>query len=91
MRMIVLAIVGALTVGVTVVAGARADAATFPMPAGIGADGAAQEAAYVCGKVWRCGDFSCGWRRVCNWIAPRSYRSYRSYRYNRPFHYFHRW
>ena len=30
-------------------------------------EGLLQDAAYVCGRVWRCGRYGCGWRRVCSW------------------------
>ena len=59
----------------------RADAMTVAMPAGIAKaiDGSslAQDVAYVCRRVWRCGPWGCGWRRVCWWTGPRYYR----YRY----------
>ncbi len=61
----------------------RADAMTVAMPAGItnAIDGTnlAQDIAYVCRRVWRCGPWGCGWRRVCWWTEPR-YHRYR-YRY----------
>jgi hypothetical protein len=61
----------------------RADAMTVSMPAGItkAIDGTnlAQDIAYVCRRVWRCGPWGCGWRRVCWWTGPRYHRHY--YRY----------
>jgi hypothetical protein len=61
----------------------RADAMTVAMPAGIAKaiDGSslAQDVAYICRRVWRCGPWGCGWRRHCWWTGPRYYR-YR-YRY----------
>jgi hypothetical protein len=38
--------------------------ANIAVPAG---DGLLQDTAYVCGRVWRCGPWGCGWRRVCSW------------------------
>jgi hypothetical protein len=59
----------------------RADAMTVGVPAGIAKaiDGTnlVQDAAYVCRRVWRCGPWGCGWRRVCWWTGPRHYRYYR--------------
>ncbi|HET9717622.1 MAG TPA: hypothetical protein VFP60_15690 [Pseudolabrys sp.] len=53
----------------------RAEAMTIAMPAGIAAavDGTnlAQDIAYVCRRVWRCGPWGCGWRRHCWWTGPR--------------------
>jgi len=61
----------------------RAEAMTVAVPAGIATaiDGTnlAQDIAYVCRRVWRCGPWGCGWRRHCWWTGPRYYR-YR-YRY----------
>lgn len=31
----------------------------------------AQDVAYVCRRVWRCGPYGCGWRRACYWTGPR--------------------
>jgi hypothetical protein len=62
----------------------RADAMTAPMPAGIAKaiDGTnlAQDVAYICRRVWRCGPWGCGWRRHCWWTGPRYPYAYR-YRY----------
>jgi hypothetical protein len=46
---------------------------TVAMPAGIAKaiDSLAQDVAYVCRRVWRCGPWSCGWRRACWWTGPR--------------------
>jgi len=59
----------------------RADAMTVPMPAGIATaiDGTnlAQDVAYVCRRVWRCGPWGCGWRRHCWWTDPRHRYRYR--------------
>jgi hypothetical protein len=57
----------------------RAEAMTITTPAGILAalDGTnlAQDVAYICRRVWRCGPYGCGWRRGCWWAgaAPYSY------------------
>lgn len=63
----------------------RADAMTAPVPAGIRAviDGStlAQDIAYVCRRVWRCGPYGCGWRRACWWTGPYHRRYYRRYWY----------
>jgi hypothetical protein len=65
----------------------RAEAAAMPVPSGIQAltqdNSMIEEAAYVCRRVWRCGAYGCGWRRVCEYISPRFYRPYRPYRYYR--------
>ena len=79
---------------VAVLAGAAlapqsAEAMTLPAPAGIAAaaqgNNLAQDVAYVCRRVWRCGPYGCGWRRSCYWTAPRYYRPY----YRR--HHWRRW
>jgi len=31
----------------------------------------AQDVAYVCRRVWRCGPYGCGWRRNCFWTGGR--------------------
>jgi hypothetical protein len=63
----------------------RADAMTVTMPVGIhkAIDGTnlAQDIAYVCRRVWRCGPWGCGWRRACWWTGPRYYRYHRRYRW----------
>jgi hypothetical protein len=55
----------------------RAEAMTFGTPAGVAlaAEGTnlAEEVAYVCRRVWRCGPYGCGWRRNCWWSGPRYY------------------
>jgi hypothetical protein len=55
----------------------RAAAMTVTTPAGIGAalDGTnlAQDVAYVCRRVWRCGPYGCGWRRACWWTGGGPY------------------
>ena len=65
----------------------RAEAAAMPVPTGIQAaiqdNSLVEEAAYVCQRIWRCGYYGCGWRRVCSYAGPRYYRPYRAYRYYR--------
>lgn len=56
----------------------RAEAMTTGLPSGLGiaADSTSitEDAAYVCRRVWRCGPYGCGWRRVCGWVGgPRFY------------------
>lgn len=55
----------------------NAEAMTLPAPAGIAAavegNNLAQDVAYVCRRVWRCGPYGCGWRRACYWTGPRFY------------------
>lgn len=62
----------------------RAEAMTIPAPAGIQAaidhTSLAQDVAYRCRRVWRCGPYGCGWRRVCVRSGP--YYGY----YGRPYH-----
>jgi hypothetical protein len=68
----------------------RAEAMTLSTPAGIRAavdnTTLAQDVAYFCRRVWRCGPYGCGWRQSCGWSGPRyygsyGYRGYRSYGY----------
>jgi hypothetical protein len=86
MRRIVLALAATLAI---LVAGSlapnRAEAMTVSTPAGIAAAvdaaGLAQDVAYVCRRVWRCGPYGCGWRRACWWSGPRYYGPRRYYRH----------
>lgn len=68
-----------------------AEAMTLPAPAGIAAaaegNNLAQDVAYVCRRVWRCGPYGCGWRRACYWTGPRRYWGPRYHHYRR----WHRW
>jgi hypothetical protein len=52
----------------------RAEAMTLAAPAGVeaavGGVNLAQNAAYICRRVWRCGYYGCGWRRACWWSGP---------------------
>ena len=92
MRRLILAIAAALAV---VAAGSlapgRAEAMPLSMPAGIRAaideTSLAQDVAYVCRRVWRCGPYGCGWRRTCYWTGPRYDRGYR----HGPRRYYRRW
>ena len=75
MRRIVLAIAATLAI---LVAGSlapnRAEAMTVTPPAGLQAalDGSNLVQDVACRRVWRCGPYGCGWRRVC-WGAPYYY------------------
>jgi len=55
----------------------RAEAMTIGTPAGLnvaaGETALAQDVAYICRRVWRCGYWGCGWRRACWWTGPRYY------------------
>lgn len=55
----------------------KAEAMTVSTPAGIQAavdhTSLAQDVAYVCRRVWRCGPYGCGWRRSCYNTGPRFY------------------
>lgn len=69
----------------------NAEAMTVSTPAGIAAavdaNGLAQDVAYVCRRVWRCGPYGCGWRRACYWTGgPGPYWRHRYYR-----RHWHRW
>jgi hypothetical protein len=80
MRRIVLATAATLALLVAgSLAPGRAEAMTISTPAGVAAavdaTGLAQDVAYVCRRVWRCGPYGCGWRRACWWTGgPRYYR-----------------
>jgi hypothetical protein len=70
----------------------RAEAMTITAPVGLDAaigDRLAQDAAYICRRVWRCGHYGCGWRRACYWgpgpyygnrYGPRPYWGHRHWR-----------
>lgn len=79
MRRIVLATAATLALlAAGSLAPGRAEAMTISTPAGIAAavdaTGLAQDVAYVCRRVWRCGPYGCGWRRACWWTGgPRYY------------------
>ena len=70
-----------------------AEAMTLPAPVGIAAavqeNTLAQDVAYVCRRVWRCGPYGCGWRRSCYYTRP--YRYSRPYPYYRRHYYYRRW
>ena len=68
----------ALTTTIALLAGAAlapttASAMTFSSPAAVAAavddTSLAQDVAYVCNRVWRCGPWGCGWRRNCWWTG----------------------
>ena len=67
----------------------RAEAMTLAAPVGmheaVGDVDLAQDAAYVCRRVWRCGYYGCGWRRACWWTGRGYY--YGRHRYYRHGHY----
>ena len=55
----------------------RVEAMALSTPAGIQAaiddTSLAQDVAYVCNRVWRCGPYGCGWRRACYWTGGYGY------------------
>ncbi len=61
-----------------------APAATVAAPAELAATlntvNPLQDVAYVCRRVWRCGRYGCGWRRVCRWTHRRPYWRHRYWR-----------
>jgi hypothetical protein len=78
MRRIILATAAALALmAAGSLAPERAEAMAVSTPAGIQAaidhTSLAQDVAYVCRRVWRCGPYGCGWRRSCYWTGGRSY------------------
>jgi hypothetical protein len=78
MRRFILAAAATLAVLVAgSLAPGRADAMTVSTPAGIAAaveaTSLAQDVAYVCRRVWRCGPYGCGWRRACYYGGGRGY------------------
>ena len=78
MRRIVLATAATLAVlAAAALAPGRAEAMTLSTPAGIQAaiddTSLAQDVAYVCNRVWRCGPYGCGWRRACYWTGGGRY------------------
>ncbi|HVV60568.1 MAG TPA: hypothetical protein VHD14_02315 [Pseudolabrys sp.] len=67
-----------------------ANAMTLSTPAAVRAavddTSLAQDVAYVCRRVWRCGYWGCGWRRSCYWTGHRYWR----HRYWRHHYWHHR-
>lgn len=63
----------------------RAEAMALSTPAGIQAaiddTSLAQDVAYVCNRVWRCGPYGCGWRRACYWTGGGPYWGHRHWRH----------
>lgn len=72
MRRTILTIAATLTVLVAA-SMTPASAMALSTPAGIRAaiddTKLAEDVAYVCRRVWRCGPYGCGWRRACTWIG----------------------
>lgn len=97
MRRIILATAAALALlAAGSLAPTRAEAMTVSTPAGIAAavdtTSLAQDVAYVCNRVWRCGPYGCGWRRVCYHTGPRYYRGYGyGYRRHHGYYGYRRW
>jgi hypothetical protein len=84
MRRIILAAAATLAVLVAgSLAPGRANAMTVSTPAGIAAavdaTSLAQDVAYVCRRVWRCGPYGCGWRRSCFYTGGPGYYGRRGY------------
>jgi hypothetical protein len=92
MRRIILATAATLTLlAAGPFAPARTEAMTITTPTGLmsAIDGTslAQDVAYVCRRVRRCGPNGCIWRRVCWWTGPRPYYyGYGPYYYGRPYY-----
>jgi hypothetical protein len=61
----------------------HAEAMTLGTPAGLRSviedSGLAEQVAYTCRNVWRCGSYGCGWRRACYGRPGGYYRPYRYY------------
>ena len=66
----------------------RAEAMTVTTPRGFAAlngTNLAQDVAYVCRRIWRCGPYGyCGWRRACWWTGGGPYY----YGYGGPYPYY---
>ena len=66
----------------------RAEAMTVTTPRGLAAlhgTNLAQDVAYVCRRIWRCGPYGyCGWRRACWWTGGGPYY----YGYGGPYPYY---
>jgi len=43
-----------------------------PLSTAAGQAGAIEQVQYGCRRVWRCGPYGCGWRRIC-WAPPVPY------------------
>jgi len=60
----------------------RAEAMTVTTPSGIqnalNENSLLQDVQVACRRVWRCGPYGCGWRRVC-WRAASYYGGYGYY------------
>src|SRR5262249_62220848 len=61
----------------------RAEAMTVTTPSGmqnaLNEDSLVQDVQVGCRRVWRCGPYGCGWRRVC-WRAAPYYGGFGGYR-----------
>ena len=84
MRRFVLATAATLSVlAAASLAPSSANAMAVSTPAGIRAavdsTSLAQDVAYVCRRVWRCGPYGCGWRRACWWTGGGPYYGRRYY------------
>lgn len=97
MRRFILAVAATIAVmAAGTLAPSRAEAMALSTPAGIQAaiddTSLAQDVAYVCRRVWRCGPYGCGWRRSCWWTGGRGYhgRGYYGRGYNGRGYYGHR-
>ena len=67
----------------------RAEAMTVTTPSGIqnaiNENSLLQDVQVACRRVWRCGPYGCGWRRVC-WRAAPYYGGYGYYGGYRPYY-----
>lgn len=67
----------------------RAEAMTVTTPSGIqnaiNENSLLQDVQVGCRRVWRCGPYGCGWRRVC-WRAAPYYGGYGYYGGYRPYY-----
>src|SRR6476619_1036643 len=68
----------------------RAEAMTVTTPSGIqnaiNENSLLQDVQVGCRRVWRCGPYGCGWRRVC-WDDPYSHPGTYYHGYDGPFDY----
>jgi len=68
----------------------RAEAITVTTPANIQAvvndANPVHDVALACNRVWRCGPYGCGWRRVCWRTGPSPYYYGGPYYYGRPYY-----
>jgi hypothetical protein len=88
MRRIVLICTAAaaiVTAGAFAPSGARAMPVTSPATLGVTLpdESLAENVAYYCRRLWRCGYYGCGWRRACAWTP--GYYAYGFYPRHRPY------